>query len=108
MVRAVREGSMRLDRNIGDAGKYALVRMRDLTSDMRGALDALATGGVVDMASAGDQDEFFAIKLKDKYAQAALLAYADAAEADDPEYAADVRELAARAGPASPWCKRPD
>jgi hypothetical protein len=65
---------MRLDRNVGDAYKYALVRMRALTSDMRGAFDALATSGVVDMANVGDQDEFFAIKLKDKYAQAALLA----------------------------------
>lgn len=99
---------MRLDRNIKGSGKYALVRVRKLTPHGRDILDQMVTAKVADMGTAGDEDEFFAIKLKDKYAQAALLAYAKAAAADDPEYAADVRELAARAGPASRWCKKPD
>lgn len=99
---------MKLDRNKdGAAGKYALVRLRDLTPDARVSLDALMRGGFVDMAKPGDKDEFFAIKLKDRFAAAALYAYAMAAEADDPEYAADVRELAARAA-MHPQSKRPD
>ena len=53
-------------------------------------------------------DEFFVIKLKDKYARYALLAYAYAAETDDPEYAAEVRYLADRAGTCSSYCKTPD
>ena len=53
-------------------------------------------------------DDFFVIKLKDQNSRAALLAYAEAAEASDPELAADVRKLAEAAGPNHPHCKRPD
>ena len=53
------------------------------------------------------EHEFFVLKLKDKYAQAALNAYVEAVEGDDPEYAEEVRELANRAGEDSPWCHTP-
>mgnify|MGYP001570027167 CR=1 FL=1 len=53
-------------------------------------------------------DEFFIIKLKDKYARAALRAYANQASLDDEEYANEVRELADRSGPSHPLHKKPD
>ncbi|WP_119462352.1 hypothetical protein [Rhodospirillaceae bacterium SYSU D60014] len=102
---------MKLDRNLNrdGKGKYALVRLRgDLTPAEQRALQTLVHGGRVDLATPSSPEEFFAIKLKDKYAQAALRAYADAAKLDDPEYAREVRELADRAGPRHPLCKAPD
>lgn len=48
-------------------------------------------------------------KLRDLYAQHALNAYGEAAEiAGDDEYAAEIWEMAHRAGPSSPFCKNPD
>ena len=47
------------------------------------------------------------LKLKDLYAPAALAAYAGAAMADDPEYAAEVLEMARRAAK-HPGRKKPD
>lgn len=54
------------------------------------------------------ENEFFVLKLKDKNSRAALLAYANSAEVTDKELAAEVRELANRAGVKSQWCKEPD
>lgn len=63
----------------------------------------------VDDDAPGQEHEHFVIMLKDKYARAALLAYAEAALDDgDKEYAADVLELARRAGRRHPQCKIPD
>lgn len=56
----------------------------------------------------GDENEFFVIKLKDVNASVALHAYANSAQAFDPEYARQVKELAARAGLNHPACKIPD
>ncbi len=56
----------------------------------------------------GTEGEFFAIMLRDTYARAALHAYAIAALADDFHYGVAVDKMAGRAGPASPYCKRPD
>jgi hypothetical protein len=85
---------MKLDRNVNDdgKGKYSLINNR--------------TGET----QHGDtpEDEFFVIKLKDKYAQAALVSYANAAAQDDTEYANEVMEMATRSGPAHPLCKMPD
>jgi hypothetical protein len=85
---------MKLDRNVNanGKGKYSIINNR--------------TGQV----EHGDnpEDQFFVIKLKDKYAQAALLAYANAAAQDDTEYANEVMQLAMRSGPAHPLCKMPD
>lgn len=104
---------MKLDRNTAGRGKYAVVKLRRMESDPVGqnltpTVEMLARGGFVTFGAAGDKDEFFVLMLKDQYAQAALAAYAAAAEVDDPEYAAEVRELMARAGPSSPHVKRPD
>lgn len=74
-------------------GKYAVINLQT---------------NQVEWGRPGDPNEFFVIKLKDRYAQAALLAYADAAQAHDPQYAQAVRELASRAGPNHPLCKIPD
>jgi hypothetical protein len=86
---------MRLYRNISNDGlcKYALIDNRT---------------GKVTQARVGDPDEFFAIKLKDEFAEVALRAMAEAARSWDPEYAADLDALADRAGPHHPLCKKPD
>ena len=86
---------MLLDRNINKdgKGKYLLLNQRKQE---------------VEESCKGQENEFFVIKLKDKYAEEALLAYANAAEKDDPEWANEVREMASRAGKNSPWCKAPD
>jgi hypothetical protein len=47
----------------------------------------------VDYGSTPDSD-FFLIRLKDKFAAPALVAYADAARSDDPEYASQIDSLA--------------
>lgn len=103
---------MKLDRNTEGRGKYAVVKLREIDETSGDAwpamLEKLSSGGFVSFGKPGDRDEFFVLMLKDKYAQAALAAYADAAEADDPEYAAEVRELMRRAGPSHPNVKRPD
>lgn len=113
---------MKLDRNIvgnEGRGKYALLKLRDLAmcepqgtferSPVADALKVLEDAGVIDWGEQGTQSEFFVIRLKDRYAEDALHAYAEAAtNGRDPEYAEEVRGLANRAGPKSPWCKRPD
>lgn len=110
---------MKLDRNIttetGYDGKYALVlcrRLRELSSDERTdaerALGVLERLGVIDEGAAHSASEFFVIRLKDKYAGAALQSYADEASIDDPEWAAEVEKLVGRAGRCSPYCKSPD
>jgi hypothetical protein len=84
-----------LMRRPGTTGKYTVIDNR--------------TGKVVEDAEPWGRNEFFVICLKDRYAQAALMAYAvAAAHGDDPEYSADVIELAKRAGPSSPHCKSLD
>lgn len=86
---------MRLDRNVSEEGrdKYALLNLRRNT---------------IEWGRVGDFDEFFVIKLRDRHAPAALLAYAESIGRTDPEFAEEVRELAARSGEASPFCKEPD
>lgn len=114
---------MRLDRNENpdEHGKYALLKLRRLNDCRKqGAFGALAPKiadaiqileaiGAIDWGTKGTESEFFAIKLKDKYAGHALRSYADAAARDgEIEYAADIDELRSRSGPDSPWCKKPD
>jgi hypothetical protein len=86
---------MKMDRNINPdgRGKYAVLNLRT---------------NRIEWGCVGDEDEFFLIKLKDRNAKAALLAYADAIAERDPEFAAEVRQIAQRAGPDSPFCKDPD
>ncbi len=86
---------MKMDRNLNanGKGKYALLNLRE---------------DIIEWGFVGGSNEFFVIKLKDKYAQAALEAYANAAECDDLEWANEVRKLAQRSGQNHPLCKRPD
>lgn len=119
---------MRLDRNInGDGrGKYALINLRKARDKMaeagehggrsttavevQMALDVLEDQGLLTYGDTGAEDEFFVIKLRDRYARAALQSYANSATQDDfdKEYIADIDKLASRAGRFSPFCKDPD
>ena len=110
---------MRLDRNVNPngQGKYALLKLRRLSDDIFRctdpmhpvfqAMEVLSEYGVMD-SGIYPHSEFFVIRLKDKYAQAALRAYADAARGDDPEYASEIMEMAERSGPSSKYCRVPD
>lgn len=84
---------MKLDRNINPngMGKYALINLRT---------NKIEWGNT-------PEDEFFVIKLKDKYASAALDAYAKSCLKDDPEFAKEVHELASKAM-FHPLKKKPD
>lgn len=112
---------MKLDRNINanGMGKYALLKLRALETfrdqgafgevdpAIANAIHTLEEAGILDW---GDkpETEFFVIRLKDHYANHALTAYARIAEKFDPEYAAEIFEMAGRAGQNSPFCKEPD
>lgn len=112
---------MKLDRNSSTdgTGKYAVVDLREIrriggvkhghNPDIAAALHILETNGLIEYGGVGTENEFFVIKLKDCYAQNALNGYATTAHLDgEEEYAAEVREMAFRAGPHSPFCKKPD
>lgn len=108
---------MKLMRNTAPDGqcKYAAVRMDKIATmnesdraSVAGALRALELFGVLENPKPGEPEEFFLMKLKDPRTKAALHAYAAQAMASDPEFAAEVRQLAERAGESSPWCKVPD
>lgn len=113
---------MKLDRNIEGnegEGKYAILNLRkfhDYENDLaypskaralRSAIKALENAGVLEFG-ATDETEFFVIKLKDKHARGALMAYAASAMKDDPEFAKEVLELSSRSGPKHPLCQAPD
>lgn len=110
---------MRLDRNLeGHPGKYAIVNVRKLTGfkpdgtgysqECNAAIQLLFDEGLLEYSTPGSKEEFFVVKLKDVNSPPALIAYAGSAMLTDPEYARDVREMAARAGPAHKHCKDPD
>lgn len=113
---------MKMDRNINPdgTGKYAILSMRKLllTDDgetfggidpeLGEAIRVLEAAGIIEWGAVGTENEFFLVKLKDRNALPTLATYADTIEAKDPEFAAEVREMMARSGPHSPWCKDPD
>lgn len=133
---------MKLDRNInGDGkGKYALIRLRPLYAEQAdadsesvrsptagdrarkvwAAIRTLERAGILDWGVVGQPDEFFVIKLRDKYAAAAIKAYADAAmddsaretlpdrAKDKAQWALQVQAMSERAGDLNPFCKEPD
>lgn len=108
---------MKLMRNTTPDGqcKYAAIRMDTLATlpadQQRDALTAmmLLNGmGVLENPRPGEREEFFLVKLKDRHSTQALDAYATSIQPHDPEFAADVSELADRSGQHSPWCKEPD
>ena len=114
---------MKLDRNETDdgLGKYAVINLRKLNEtcghhstfhrwspEVEKALKTLEEVGALEWGRVGDPDEFFLMKLKDKYAMNALMAYSSSAYKDDPEFADEVRHMALRSGPFHPLCKKPD
>lgn len=113
---------MKLDRDINadGLGKYAVINLRKLremcssnpflhwSPEVANALQTLDDIGAIDWGKVGEKDEFFVMKLRDKYAGHALRQYAHAVSCDDPEYAHAVLELANRAGENSLFCKTPD
>jgi len=86
---------MKLDRNQGSdgLGKYALLNLRK---------------NIIEWGRTEEEDEFFVIKLKDRHAKPALLAYAKSIAPSNPEFASEIINLANRAGTDSKWCKEPD
>ena len=112
---------MKLDRNIPDnngGGKYGVLKLRvlrqivkengTLPHSIKQALEVLEAVGAIDYGIAGSEDEFFLIRLKDRFALTALNSYAEEAESFDPEYAHEIAAMAARSGPNSVFCKLPD
>lgn len=114
---------MLLDRNTSGnmgRGKYGLIKIRRLTElrkennsdhlpqEVADALRVLADNDVIDYGVGNTNDEFFVIRLRDKFAKVALRAYAIKAENDDMEYAQEVHKLADKSGPDHPACKMPD
>lgn len=108
---------MRLQRNIAGHNRFVVIDMQklgrfaDTKAEVLTALEEASDeefSAAVQLGAPGDPDEHFVLKLKDRNAQAALLAYAESAAQDDPALARDVRQLASQAGPAHPHCKQPD
>lgn len=105
---------MQLDRNENSdgKGKYAIVNLRKVDGNPKSAQDLVEAISKnpesVEFGKTNSPDEFWVIKLKDKYATTALQAYADAIRVDDPDFAAEVDEMVKRSGPNSPFCKTPD
>lgn len=111
---ANRRKDMRLDRNINDdgKGKYALILMREIpgnpTTPEELAQAIVENPQCIDFGSRGSDSEYFLIRLKDKYAPAALNAYAEAAKDDDnEEWGFQVQGMAHRAEK-HPGKKTPD
>ncbi len=113
---------MKLDRNEGveGRGKYALLKLRslenfrgpgpfaDVDPEIVNAIQLLESEGLLDWGAVNTESEFFVIRLKDRNAKAALMAYAESVREKDGEFADEVVDLALRAGDYSPFCKDPD
>jgi len=114
---------MKLDRNITTPrrGKYALIKLRpqiqygvecptflepDAMAGGKGAVYVPVIQEAIDFGDSHESD-FFVIRLKDKYAGAALAAYANAAMQDDPEYGREMMALVQKAIE-HPLKRRPD
>lgn len=100
---------MRLDRNTNadGRGKYAIVKLRPAAGlNAQACINLLERAGLLSYGTKPGE-EFFVMKLTDKYAGWALKAYAQAAVNDgEHEFAADVMELAEKADTA--LRKKPD
>ena len=114
---------MKMDRNINSdgIGKYAVINMRKLhatcsdkgtferwTPEIEAALKTLEDAGALEWGAVGEPDEFFLLKLKDRHALPALIAYAESIVSTDTEFAIEVLRMIRRAGTNSPYCKEPD
>jgi hypothetical protein len=113
---------MKLDRNLPNnqrLGKYALLKLRTLKlmsengtmdglpDDLKKAIDVLGRYDVLDWGNT-PESEFFVMRLKDEFSRPGLVAYGDAAFKFDRKYAEEIHTLAARSGPLSKFCKKPD
>ncbi len=93
---------MKLDRftTPDKCGKYALLKLRKgkpVPIGLHQPSGFIVDASMLDMGATPDT-EFFVIRLKDKYAEAALMAYAGAAMQDgEVEFAEDVKKLADKA-----------
>lgn len=96
---------MKLDRNIneGGKGKYALIKLRDVDWELHEGKKVLARDvdlnpDCIDLGDSNDS-EFFVIRLKDKYAEPALRAYAKAVhEAEgNTDWSREIKRLANKA-----------
>jgi len=100
---------MKLDRNINPdgKGKYALIKLRVASPPF--GINPYYAHVPLDAIDYGEGDnDFFVIRLKDKYASEALATYASKAREDgQTEYAAEIMELALKAKH-HPCQKRPD
>jgi hypothetical protein len=114
---------MKLDRNmnVGGRGKYALLKLRKIENyrghgtfagikgDIGAALRVLDKYGLIEWGEPKTEGEFFVIKMRDAYAEPAMVMYANTAMLfGDKEYAQEVKALADRSGNKSKFCKRPD
>lgn len=115
---------MKLDRNsnLNGKGKYAVVRLRGVSpgDESHQLLKRLEELGHLDWGIVGDADEFFLIRLRDKWSPGAIKGYADAVMADsqtdpDPQraknkavWAIQVQTMLNRSGSLNQFCKEPD
>lgn len=94
-------------------GKYAVLPLKKITPDIsdevKQAIAVLEAAGLIEYGLPGTEEEFFVLKLKDRFSRSALLAYAEEADkSGDVELAEGVFGLSATAGVNSPFCKFPD
>jgi len=99
---------MKLDRNCTNPrrGKYALIKLRVCQPADIGHGVVNISKKAVDFGNTLDTD-FFVLRLKDKYAEAALKAYAESCKDEDPEFSKEVMGLAVIAAN-PPNKRRPD
>jgi hypothetical protein len=93
---------MKLDRNLDPVGrgKYAIVKMRavkplveaDPECEVAKALRVLLNAGCLEYCNG--ENDFFVIRLRDRFAGVALRAYSIAAREHDLEYSNEVQRLA--------------
>ena len=95
---------MKFDRDMNDngKGKYALIKLRDLPGEVKTREEILEAVNnnpeCIDLGYVGSDSEFFVLRLKDKYAAAALRAYANEANIDNnTQWAIQVLKLVDRA-----------
>src|ERR1700739_1538607 len=100
---------MKLDRNLGDLGKYALILVRKLPAlgnpaddpfgraragSIWAAIRLVDREGLIDWGPPGSDSEFFVMRLKDRHSHRGLNSYADDALATgDKEYSQQVFEM---------------
>lgn len=112
---------MKLDRSATNdgRGKYGLIKARRLArltathspgvvSEIEHAIAVLEAAELIEWGLPGSAEEFFVMKLKDKWAGSSLATYAQQAISEgETEFGAEVLGLAARSA-GHPLSKKPD